>query len=134
MSDILLQIGTFQFSMNTAAYNELTRKTEYRWAKVERFGRAPGKQFTGLGNDVIALRGTIYPHWKSGLYRVDDMRALAALGKPQSLVSMPTSSRGVNMGLWVIESVEEVQGNIRPGGIPGSQKFHMKISAYGEGR
>jgi len=132
MSTPLLQIGEgFQFSMETAAYDELVRKTEYRWSAIERFGKAPAQQFVGLGADSIELKGTIYPHWKGGLYQVDFMRTLAAEGKPQRMVAMPALNLGVELGLWVIKSIEETQSNIRVGGIPGKQRFRMSLQAYG---
>jgi len=127
----LLQIGKFQFSMETAAYDELVRKTSYRWAAIERFGKAPAQQFVGLGEDSIELKGTVYPHWRGGLYQVDDMRAVGAEGKPQRMVAMPAINLGVDMGLWVIKGVEEIQSAIRPGGRPGKQRFRMSLLAYG---
>ncbi len=132
----LLQIGNFatggfQFSMDTAAYEEFVRRTEYRWASVPRFGKAPAQQFVGLGEDIIELKGTVYPHWRGGLYQIDDMRVLAAKGKPQKMVAMPLINTGVDIGYWVIKSVEEIQSSIRNGGIPGRQRFTMKLSAYG---
>jgi len=132
MAIVLMQIGSFQFEAHTAAYDALRRHSEYRWASVPRFGRAPGKQFTGPGNDSIEIKGTIYPSWHSGLHQVDDMRALALEGKPQRMVAMPSINLGVDLGLWVIESIEEEQEAIKSGGVPGRQRFRMQLSAYGE--
>lgn len=117
--------------MDRAAYNELVRKTQYRWSAVERFAKASAQQYVGLGEDTISLQGEVYPHWQGGLYQVEDMRALAAQGKPQKMVAMPIIDKGVDMGFWVIKSVEETQSNIRPGGIPGKQRFRLELVAYG---
>jgi phage protein U len=131
LNDPLLQIGWFQFSISTAAYDVLNRQTAYRWASSERFGQAPAKQFVGMGDDTIEIKGTVYPHWRGGLYQLDDMRALAAQGKPQNVVAMPSVNTGVNLGLWVIEEVTEEQGLIRNGGIPARKRFTLRMSAYG---
>jgi len=130
--NVLMQLGLFPFSIETAAYQELKRTTEYRWGKVERFGKAPAKQFTGLGDDVIDLSGTVYPNWKGGLLQISIIRALAGTGEPQRMVAMPSMGLGVDHGLWCIERVEEEQSDIRAWGVPAKQRFRIRLSAYGE--
>lgn len=130
-AELLLQLGRFQFSVNTATYESISRHTAYNWASHDRFAQAPSKQFTGLGDDTIEIKGTVYPHWRGGLYRIDEMRALAGVGKPLKMVAMPSVNTGVNLGLWVIESVAEEQTMIRAGGVPARQRFTLKLSAYG---
>ena len=127
-----MQLGSYQFSVATAAYQELQRITEYSWAKVDRVGKAPARQYTGPGDDTIDLSGTIHPHWQGGLWQIDTMRKLAATGKPQRMVAMPTLGQGVDLGLWVIERIEEQQSRLLAGGIPAKQTFRMRIAAYGE--
>jgi len=129
---VLMQLGLFPFSIETAAYQQLQRVTEYRWAKSETYGKAPSKQFTGLGDDVIDLSGVIYPHWKGGVLQLSAIRALAGTGKPQLMVAMPSMGLGVIHGLWCIERVEEVQSKIGAWGVPGKQEFRVRLSAYGE--
>ena len=41
---VMMQLGAFQFSISTAAYQELTRRSEYRWASQDRFGKQPNLQ------------------------------------------------------------------------------------------
>jgi len=127
-----MKLGSFKFSISTAVYQELSRVTEYRWAKAERFGKAPARQFTGLGDDTIDLSGVIYPHWKGGLGQLDDMRTLAGTGKAQRMVAMPEIGKGDDLGLWCIERIEEQQSNILSGGVPGKQSFRIKLVAYGK--
>lgn len=131
---VLMMLGSFQFSIETAAYQELQRVTEYRWAKVERARAAPARQFTGVGDDSIDLSGVVHPHWKGGVGQIDAMRALAGLGKPQRMVSMPAIGTGADLGLWCIERIEETQARILEGGVPARQQFRMRLSAYGEDR
>ena len=67
MAGTMLQLGGYQFSIDNAAYQSLSRSSEYRWAAIEQVGAADALQFTGLGPDTITLQGVIYPHFKGGL-------------------------------------------------------------------
>lgn len=123
---IMMQLGTFQFGITTAAYQELTRRTEYRWAQQERYGKRPNLQFTGIGQEAMTLPGVIYPEYRGGLEQVDDMRALAELGQPLQLID----GYGNLMGSWVIESVEERQSIFADGGRPRKQEFTLQLKRF----
>ncbi len=47
----------YNFSLDTAAFDELTRSTEFRWTSQER----------------LTLKGAIYPGFKGGLKRLDTL-------------------------------------------------------------
>lgn len=129
---VMMQLGSFQFSIDSAAYQELTRNTDYRWPKADRVGKAPARQFTGVGDDTIDLAGVIVPHWRGGLNQLDDIRKLAGSGKPLRAVAMPSIGIGEDLGLWCIERIEEGQSRFLKGGIPARQSFRIRISAYGD--
>jgi hypothetical protein len=93
MSDVMLSLGEYQFSVDTAAYEQLCRRSEYRWARMERISHRPSLQYVGMGLEEIELRGVIYPHYKGGLGQIDSMREEAAKGKPLILVSGNTLGR-----------------------------------------
>ncbi len=75
MPEMMMQLGTFQFSLDRAAYQELRRNVEYRWAQMQRINHRPSLQFVGVGLESIDLRGTIYPHFRGGLGQIDALRA-----------------------------------------------------------
>ena len=58
---VMMQLGAFQFSISTAAYQELTRRSEYRWSSQDRFGKQPNLQYTGPAREAISLVAVIYP-------------------------------------------------------------------------
>lgn len=126
METIMMQLGPFQFGLSTAAYQELKRSTEYKWAKQERFGQYAARQFTGPGDDSITLTGVIYPEFRGGTFQLDDMRETAAEGIPQMMVS----GRGDIMGLWVIERVEESQTIFADQGVARRQEFSLQLCKY----
>ena len=93
---VMMQLGAFQFGINTAAYQGLSRSDEWRWPGQERFGQAPALQHTGPGATTITLDGILYPEWRAGLGQLDAMRAEAGKGKPLVLVD----GRGQALGMW----------------------------------
>ena len=124
----MLALGDFRFGLDTAAYQELVRATEYRWAATARVGRRPARQFVGVGEETVTLAGTIYPHYRGGLGQVAAMRAAAEQGEPLRLVT----GAGAVMGLWVIHRVEETQRAHWADGSPRRQDFRLELAAYGE--
>lgn len=129
MSTVMLQLGGFQFSIDTAAYQSLTRSTEYRWARQPRIGVNDALQFTGLGAETIELDGVIYPEAFGGFGQLDRMRSTAGLGVPLPLVS----GTGRVLGLWVVEGVTEGQEIFATQGKPRRQKFNIRLARYDGG-
>ena len=50
----------YYFNLDTAAFDELRRSTEYRWASQERLTRRPAQQAVGIGEEKITLKGAIF--------------------------------------------------------------------------
>ncbi len=129
MAGTMMQLGSFQFSIDSAAYQNLSRNTEYRWAAQERIGKADALQFTGYGADTISLRGVIHPHFKGGLGQLDKMRAQASLRFPLPLIA----GTGRVLGAWVIQSINEGQTVFAEHGAPLRQEFSISIRRYDGG-
>lgn len=123
---IMMILGSFHFSISTAAFQDLTRSTEYRWATQDVFGVLPRLQFTGPGADSITLDGSIFPEYRGGLGQLDTMRAQAGKGQPQRMIS----GSGKIMGRWAIESVQEKQTIFAVFGVPKRQDFTLKLKRY----
>ena len=129
MSNVMMQLGAFQFSIDSAAYQRLTRSTEYRWARQSRLGTNDALQFTGLGAETIEFEGVIYPNFRGGLRQIDRMRLQASVGIPLPLVS----GAGQVLGLWVVETITEGQMTFGAQGIPLRQDFTMGVARYDGG-
>lgn len=127
-SFVMLALGDFRFSINTAAYQELTRSQSWRWPTVDRIGARPASQFVGPGEDSVNLSGKIYPHFKGGLGQIVAMRAQADRGVPLMLVD----GRGLVWGKFVITELRETQGTFFSNGAPRCQDFDLTLQAYGE--
>jgi hypothetical protein len=129
MSAEMMQLGVYQFSISTAAYQELSRGSEYRWSAQERVGTNDALQFTGSPGETLELRGVIFPHFKGGLDQITRMRAQASLGIPLPLISLG----GRVMGLWVVEAINEGQRIFERGGVPLRQEFEIRLRRYDGG-
>lgn len=123
---VMMQLGAFQFGINTAAYQGLSRSDEWRWPDQERFGQAPALQYTGPGATTVTLDGILYPEWRGGPGQLDAMRAEAGRGKPLVLVD----GRGQALGMWVIERVDESQSIFAAGGVARRVEFTLQLKRF----
>lgn len=120
---VMLQLGSYQFGVTTAAYQELKRSTEWRWPSQDRFGKLAALQFVGPGSDTITLPGVIYPEYRGGLTQLSALRALGDMGQVQTMID----GRGNILGKWVIERVDEGQQIFAAAGVPRRQEFTLQL-------
>jgi phage protein U len=118
----------YYFNLDTAAFEELRRSTEYRWASQERLTRRPAQQAVGIGEEKITLKGAIFPGFKGGIKQLDTLRSLGAQQLPLTL----TTGYGDVLGTWCLKSVDEEQSALLQGGIPRKQSFTLEFVRYGD--
>ncbi|MBD8268872.1 phage tail protein [Pseudomonas fluorescens] len=122
------KIQPYYFNLDTAAFDELTRSTEFRWASQERLSRRPAQQAVGMGDEKLTLKGTIYPGFKGGLKQLDTLRTIGGRLQPLTL----TTGYGEVIGTWCLKSINEEQGALLHGGIPRKQVFTLEFTRYGD--
>ena len=127
MSETMMALGGYRFSLTSAAYQELRRSNAYRWQTQERLQRLPAQQFVGLGSETLDLKGIIYPHYQGGTKQLDVMRAQAGRGVPLLLVD----GLGFIWGQWVILQVDETQTVMLTNGQPRKLEFQLRLARYG---
>ena len=123
---MMMTLGIYRFSINTAAYQSKERTTTYRWGKQDRLDHGPVLQFVGPGDDTINLFGVIYPHYKGGLAQVAMMRQEASKGEPLMLVQ----GNGMVLGHWVIESITETEDTFFKDGAPKKVEFSLQLRRF----
>lgn len=123
---MMLMLGQYRFSLNTAAYEGKTRETQYRWRQQARIGNQPALQFTGPGDDTLELDGVIYPHYRGGFGQLNAMRREADKGEPLMLVE----GTGKVLGRWVIASLRETQGSFARDGSPAKVRFSLTLRKH----
>lgn len=126
--EVLLTLGDYQFSMDTAAHDQLQRSTSYLWKQQQRLGRDAAQQFLGKQSESIKLSGTIYPHFRGGLEQMAELREAANEGEPLGLVD----GRGNNLGQWVVKQITESESNYIAEGLPRKIDFSLDLESYGE--
>lgn len=123
---MLMSLGLFTFSLQTAPFETIKRQTEQRWESKPRVGNAPALQYLGQGEDTITLDGTLAPELTGGNANLDRLRAMAATGKAWILVS----GTGEVLDTWVIKSVEETGTHLRANGKPRLTTFTLTLKRY----
>lgn len=124
----MMKLGDFVFSLNTAAFQSMSRSSSYNWPEQARIGTNPCLQFTGVGAETLSLPGVILPTFKGGLKQVVKMRELAGLGKPLELID----GFGDLKGFWCITSIKENTSDFLAGGYPQKIEFTLELKYYGE--
>ena len=118
----------FYFNLDTAAFDELKRSSEYRWASQERLSRRPAQQAVGMGEERITLTGAIFGGFKGGIKQLDTLRSIGAQLQPLGL----TTGYGDVLGNWCLKNIEEEQSALLQGGIPRKQGFTLEFVRYGD--
>jgi phage protein U len=133
MPAVMMALGSYLFTVDTAAFQELERTSEYRWPLQERILHRPTAQWVGIGKDQITFDGVIYGAFdrggvKAGTYQIQKMRELAETGVEQRLVD----GRGNDYGEWCILTIVERATDFADHGGPRKQKFTITITRQGE--
>ena len=130
MIKVMLRLGPYNFSIDTAAYERLERSVQFNWPSQSRIGRRPGRQFTGMGEETIDLPGVIYPQFGGSLDEMKTLRDMGEEGEPLVLVD----GLGKVWGKYCIEEVKETQGVLFSDGVPREIRFQIKLARFGEDR
>jgi phage protein U len=129
MTNVMMMLGAYPFMLDTAAYQQFKRRSDYRWKQQDRIGAKPAQHFVGPGADQITIKGEILPHWKGGYGQIDLMRAQAKEGKPLVLLE---GYGGYVLGDWVILRIEETKDELMEDGSPRVITFTMTLKEYGD--
>lgn len=127
-SSPLLQLGSFQFTLQAGAPQTIDRVADYRWEGQDRILREPAYQFVGPGSQEITLDGILYPGFSGTQSTMETLRTLAASGEAQML----TDGLGRVLGKWAITRVREGQQTFAPGGAARRIDFSLTLVRYGE--
>ena len=130
MSEVMLALGEYQFSVDSAEYQELERNHSWRWVTFARVNQKSANQFQGSNTSEITLNGTIYGETSADVQQLDKMKAEGDKGEPLRLVS-GSSALGRDWGLWCMMELQEKQKHLLPNGTPLKQEFTIRLIEYG---
>ena len=125
---MLMGLGDFVFGLDTLAYNELQRQTQWKHRASPRVGARDSRQYTGPGDDTITLSGTLAPALMGDPESIGKLRKMADAGKGYAMVD----GAGVVYGVFVIESLSESQMQHYEDGTPRLTDFTIGLARTDE--
>ena len=127
---MMMALGMFIFSLETLAYQEFQRQTEWRHGTTSRIGTNPARQFLGRGEDTITLPGVLLSALAGTQLSLDTLRYMADTGKAWPLVE----GTGKIYGVWVIESLSETRTLFFRDGAARRIEFNLVLKRIDDGR
>ncbi|TDL95669.1 phage tail protein [Stutzerimonas stutzeri ATCC 17588 = LMG 11199] len=127
---MMMALGMFVFSLETLAYQEFQRQTEWRHGSTSRIGTNPARQYLGRGDDSITLPGVLLPALAGSQLSLDALRTMADTGKAWPLVE----GTGKIYGTWVIESLSETRTLFFRDGQARRIEFTLTLKRIDDGR
>ncbi|WP_336288540.1 phage tail protein [Bartonella sp. CB60] len=124
---MMLALGSFIFSVETAAYQTLNMSYDIPWVEQGRLGRKAALQLPAVANTEFSLTGVVYPDFKGGAGQIERLRKMAHEG-----AHILVTGQGKILGKFVILSVEEKQSVFHKNGTPQKQEFTVKLREYGQ--
>ena len=125
---VMMMLGDFAFSVDTTAYNQLTREASWRWSEQERIGKQDLLQYTGKSGRTVRLEGQAHAFFRKGVDAVNDLYDLADLAAPQQLVS----GGGDVLGWWVVTEFTDTTSRFLPGGGHRNKNWTMTLKHYAD--
>lgn len=119
----LMTLGMFLFGLDQLAYSEMQQRISWRHEKSDRFMARAASQFTGPGDDVITLPGTLVPEVAGSFTALETLIAMADTGDAWPLVD----GLGRVLGQYRINSLDRTSRAIMAGGIPRVIDFSIEL-------
>lgn len=120
---MMLSLGMFGFSLDTLAYQEFSRRTDWKHGRTSRVGARDATQFVGPGTDAVALRGYLLPEFAGDPESLDDLRTMASGGEAFPLVD----GTGRVYGDFIITGIDEGQTIFFNDGRPRRIEFTIDL-------
>ncbi len=117
----MLSLGLFLFGIDTIAFQEFARRSDWRHAATERLGARAAFQYLGPGADTVSLPGVLMPELTGPNPSLAQIRAMAETGDAWQMMQ----SDGTIIGQFMIRSVEERKSVFLPGG--GARRIDFAI-------
>lgn len=125
---VMMMLGDFEFSINTATFNQLAREASWRWPEQERIGKQDLLQYTGKAARSVKFDGETHAFFRNGTASIDTLYALADKAAPQLLVS----GAGDVLGYWVVTEFSDNTPSFLRGGGPRKRTYSMTIKHYAD--
>lgn len=119
----MMCLGMFVFEMGTLPYQELQRRTSWRFGRNERFGAKDAVQFVGPDLMRISLSGSVPLELAQGRPSLDKLREMARDGEAWPLVD----GSGAVYGSFVITAIDDRGTHFLADGTPRLVDFGIDL-------
>ena len=120
---MLAALGPFVFEAASFPFAELSRRTDWRHGKADRFGARAAAQFLGPGEDRLQLPGCLMPEVAGSFAAIDTLRAMADAGEAYPFVD----GTGRVWGEYVIVGMDETRRHMLVDGTPRAVDFTLDL-------
>lgn len=121
---VMMILGMFVFSINTASFDNLRRSTGWRHASTARIGARAAHQFLGVDEETISISGITYAEIAStGRVSLEALEAMAGTGDHYKLIGGDFKIYGD----YVIESLETTRTEFFPDGTARKIEFTLGL-------
>ena len=127
-SSTLLSLGSFVFSVATAAFDNYALSSSFGWKTKDRVDTKtyPSLEYTGEEIEKLNLSGTLFPEYTGGIASLDTLRAMARKGVPYPLVD----AHGRSHGKWAIKSISDERSFILSNGAARKITFKLALERH----
>lgn len=120
---MLAALGLFVFETETALFDELARRRDWRHARTERFGARPASQFLGPGADEVTLTGKVVPGLAGKYSSIERLVDMANTGEAHALAD----GLGRILGNFTIEGLDETHKGLIDTGVARVVEFTLTL-------
>tara|TARA_R110000851_G_scaffold333531_2_gene514925 strand:+ start:7013 stop:7468 length:456 start_codon:yes stop_codon:yes gene_type:complete len=125
---MMMALGMFIFSIQTAAHMSLQRRTTWRHAANARVGARAGYQFVGVGDETLTLPGWVAPGQMGTGVALSMLRDMGNTGKAFTLVD----GLGIYHGLYVLSDFDETHSYLTRQGRGRKIEFSLSLTRIDE--
>lgn len=120
---MMMSLGLFAFSIDSLAYQELARRTSWRFASSSRVGARPASQFLGPGEDSFSLKGVLLPELAGDVGALNTLREMGDKGDAWPLVD----GTGVVHGNFEIHDLSDNRSTFFQDGAARHIDFELQL-------
>lgn len=121
-----MALGPFMFHSLRFGFDGIRRDLSTRWADIATVGGLNRIQWTGGDDDLVDIKGVIFPHEFGGLGTLEGIRGAAKSGAVLPLISLG----GNVFGMYVTEFVGEDQSFHDRLGQPRKDVYRIGLKRY----
>jgi len=124
-----MALGPFMFHSLSFGFDGIRRDLSTRWADIATVGGLNRMQWTGGDDDLVDIKGVIFPHEFGGLGTLEGVRGAAKSGAVLPLIALG----GNVFGMYVTEFVGEDQSFHNHLGQPRKDVYRIGLKRYAGG-